>query len=335
MSLTFCKVPRHLVAVFLCAAATLLMACGTSDADKAAFAKFEQQAIELLPKAQAGDLRAQRQLCSLYYYSKVGASSFNNEQAMRWCLPSARAGNAWAEYHVAKLLRYRYREDYLYYPEYQAVKDHKGRIEFALFWYKRSAEHGDADAQKAYEELNAWYQGEFGSAKSNWMEKAFIATAGAAIIAKAPSSLSSAEKVQLSTGYVSDVMADGGGSATKAASSQIQATRASASLAQTKSTSAVQRTAGGNTATSTPQTALASKAPSGDAAFCGPLNKCLVGDGISFCAGPYDPAKAMCKSECLMDKGPFYHDVTLPPGAYLPGDYRCPAKSCNVVHKCN
>ena len=69
---------------------------------------------------------------------------------------------------------------------------------------------------------------------------------------------------------------------------------------------------------------------------CGPQKKCLVGDGYSsFCSGPYEPSKPMCKSECQMDSLVIYHDTTLAPGAYIPGDYKCPAGSCNVVNSCS
>jgi hypothetical protein len=68
---------------------------------------------------------------------------------------------------------------------------------------------------------------------------------------------------------------------------------------------------------------------------CGPKKTCLVGDGMAnFCSGPYDPSKPMCKSECSMSSGVFYHDTTLAPGSYVPGNGKCPTGSCNVINEC-
>ena len=68
---------------------------------------------------------------------------------------------------------------------------------------------------------------------------------------------------------------------------------------------------------------------------CGPKKRCLAGDGYSqFCSGPFDSGKPMCKSECAMSSGVFYHDTTLPPGNYVPGNGSCPIGSCNVYNEC-
>ena len=94
-------------------------------------------------------------------------------------------------------------------------------------------------------------------------------------------------------------------------------------------------TSGSRATASTASTLAANKTNDESWKQCGPEKKCLVGDGyMQFCSGPYDPGKPMCKSECSMDSLVIYHDTTLKPGAYIPGNGKCPAKSCNVVNSC-
>ncbi len=68
---------------------------------------------------------------------------------------------------------------------------------------------------------------------------------------------------------------------------------------------------------------------------CGPNKTCRIGDGlVEFCSGP--PKGNMCKSECQMDSLVIYHDTRLSNNAaYIPGNYKCPKGTCDVVNSCD
>lgn len=127
--------------------------------------------------------------------------------------------------------------------------------------------------------------------------------------------LSSEAQTQVLTGILQDSMSGQEGVSNLAA--------------VTNNQTSVNETAGGYNNVQTPPK------PAVDESWkkCGKGKTCRVGDGvIAFCSGP--PKGNMCKSECQMDSLVIYHDTTLPDGAYMPGDYKCPSGSCDVVNEC-
>lgn len=199
----------------------MISGCGATPQEIAARAAYDRKIELMTQQAIAGDKKIQRDLCVKYYNADHHEG---NAQAMRWCLPSAREGNGWAENMVGRLLYYRWlHQEYTYYPEYyQAHVDHKGRYEFAIYWLRRSVQHGYSDSKPLLDEVEAWYQKEYNTPKDDMFAKIAVAAAGVAILGGTSNSLSSADKLRMSTGYVSDVMTDGKGRGIQSAAQDIR-----------------------------------------------------------------------------------------------------------------
>jgi hypothetical protein len=200
----------------------MISGCGATPQEIAVKTTFKKKLEVMTQQAMTGDKKIQDELCKEYFYTKIGEERTNTEEAMRWCLPGAREGNAWDEYRVGWMLANRFRQDYTYYPEYQSVNGHKGRHEFAIYWLRRSVQHGCSAGKTLLDEEEAWYQKEYNTPNDDMFAKIAVAAAGVAILGGTSNSLSSADKLRMSTGYVSDVMTDGKGCGIQSAAQDIR-----------------------------------------------------------------------------------------------------------------